>query len=839
MEMEKVRHKHIPGLPALFLVFLMGAGCSESAPDPASPAAPPPEARKKPEKTARKSLVEMLPANTLFSIHVPDIGRTQKALSKTAVMDILQEKAVQKMMALPADKALQWVKELKVSEGIDLKAILDGIQGEAVLGVTLAGMEPGFLVAVDLGASYLPVYSLIRKLGKNRLRLEKRSDMDVLKLRMGRTGGDLEICFHRGRLILARGEDVLKNALRGPATPLTEHPGYRKSVKHTFGQDADCRLYVNLEAIWKLVSLTTSPEVGEAFKELGLDRAVSMVMATTIEGPDFRDRFVFLSKGENPILSSLLINSKVSEETLRTIPGNVESFFTCRVRLDRIPPLLRKLLAAADPASASDADRFLAAAKEELGLPLVEFLAALGEEVVMLKTPSSSVSQGSFQDNPFSGTILSFRMRDPKKVYEALDKLAQNFPGLKPETLGGYPGHSLRLPGDIPLRPRLVFKDGVLLAAADGRTLEAFLNRPRHSILESPTFELKLKEMPPEICALSYSDLRPSVTRLLEGFQEMMPMISTAMDGSGALPFDLQQLPDPDVINRHLTPVTSYVRISEEGMVVESTSPVGTLLMVVPVIAIGASVAIPNLMEESRTTGRRGAGAGAMVGFKNLFKGMSTGRGSRNRVPRGGVNHFSGSKPATPRTPDPVRNTKSTLYLLRSLIQAQAMLQKSAAIDSNNNGVGEYGTFAELAGVAPLRGKKTVLDPPILTTSCGKIQGGILARSGYYLRLCLPDKNGRPQGEKDTGGTPASVAAEEAEKAWCVLAWPQSTLSGTLSFYVDQKGRIYESSFLYRGKKKAPRPEDLLGNKGEMTSGILITGQATDGSRWTPVGQSR
>ena len=83
------------------------------------------------------------------------------------------------------------------------------------------------------------------------------------------------------------------------------------------------------------------------------------------------------------------------------------------------------------------------------------------------------------------------------------------------------------------------------------------------------------------------------------------------------------------------------------------------------------------------------------------------------------------------------------------------------------------------------------------------------------------------------------MAAEMAEKTWCVLAWPQSTLSGTLSFYVDQKGRIYQSSFLYRGKKKAPQPEDLLGNKGDMTSGIQITGQAADGSRWAPVGQIR
>ena len=259
----------------------------------------------------------------------------------------------------------------------------------------------------------------------------------------------------------------------------------------------------------------------------------------------------------------------------------------------------------------------------------------------------------------------------------------------------------------------------------------------------------------------------------------------------------------------------------------------------VPAVAIGASVALPNLMKENRTTGRPGAGPGAMAGFNNLFKGLNTGRGSQNRIPRGGGRHGAGSKPASPRTTDPVRNSKSTLYLLRSLIQAQVMLQKSGAIDSNNNGVGEYGTFGELAGAVPLRGEDTALDPPILTRSCGKIQGGILVWSGYFLRLYLPDKNGRPLGEKDTGGTPTCVAAERAEKAWCVLAWPRSTLSGTLSYYVDHRGLIYQSRFLYRGKKKAPRPEDLLGKKGDLTSGILITGQAADGSRWTPVGQGR
>lgn len=48
-------------------------------------------------------------------------------------------------------------------------------------------------------------------------------------------------------------------------------------------------------------------------------------------------------------------------------------------------------------------------------------------------------------------------------------------------------------------------------------------------------------------------------------------------------------------------------------------------------------------------------------------------------------------------------NERAAIADLRSIASAQAQLASSGAIDTDDDGVGEYGYFGELAGTAPLR----------------------------------------------------------------------------------------------------------------------------------------
>src|SRR5262245_9340570 len=74
-------------------------------------------------------------------------------------------------------------------------------------------------------------------------------------------------------------------------------------------------------------------------------------------------------------------------------------------------------------------------------------------------------------------------------------------------------------------------------------------------------------------------------------------------------------------------------------------------------------------------------------------------------------------------------NENAAIATLRSIASAQAQLQSSCAIDTDADGGGEFGYFGELAGTATLRiwdpatglpGLDVgVLDPPILPTPFG------------------------------------------------------------------------------------------------------------------------
>ncbi|MSR64065.1 MAG: prepilin-type N-terminal cleavage/methylation domain-containing protein, partial [Planctomycetes bacterium] len=97
-------------------------------------------------------------------------------------------------------------------------------------------------------------------------------------------------------------------------------------------------------------------------------------------------------------------------------------------------------------------------------------------------------------------------------------------------------------------------------------------------------------------------------------------------------------------------------------------------------------------------------------------------------------------------------NENAAIATLRSIASAQAQLQSSCAIDTDADGGGEFGYFGEMAGTSGLRiytatgpdvDAAAVLDPSILPTAFGDLQLDsnshcVVERSGYYYKIYLP-----------------------------------------------------------------------------------------------------
>ncbi len=203
-------------------------------------------------------------------------------------------------------------------------------------------------------------------------------------------------------------------------------------------------------------------------------------------------------------------------------------------------------------------------------------------------------------------------------------------------------------------------------------------------------------------------------------------------------------------------------------------------------------------------------------------------------------------------------NESAAIATLRSLSSAQAQVQSSAAIDGDGDGGGEYGYFGELSGADPMRiwvaGAAALgavgadeLDPAVMSAAFGNVINSIVARSGYNFQVWLPGVAFAGVAEAAGGGAAAvqdggagSVVSDNCEVMWCAFAWPvQASNSGNRVFFINQEGDLLQTQNRTGIYTAANGPTPTLGVfeiANDMSSRLGINGvAAVDGNTWTVV----
>jgi len=202
-------------------------------------------------------------------------------------------------------------------------------------------------------------------------------------------------------------------------------------------------------------------------------------------------------------------------------------------------------------------------------------------------------------------------------------------------------------------------------------------------------------------------------------------------------------------------------------------------------------------------------------------------------------------------------NEAAAIATLRSISSAEAQVQSSGAIDTDADGAGEYGTFAELAGSVPMRTSAAgvaaaganpadILNPSILPNAFGIVNGSEVQRSGYYFQIYLPDATFQGLPEMPTGGFTAGPFPDSnnGEIMWCCYAWPVDLNStGNRCFFVNQEGDLLQCQnrqavqFTGDGVTIGVKPTfDEVYNATDMSSGLRVgTAGGPQNTIWTPV----
>ena len=200
-------------------------------------------------------------------------------------------------------------------------------------------------------------------------------------------------------------------------------------------------------------------------------------------------------------------------------------------------------------------------------------------------------------------------------------------------------------------------------------------------------------------------------------------------------------------------------------------------------------------------------------------------------------------------------NESAAIATLRSLSSAQAQIQSSAAIDTDADGGGEYGYFGELAGTDPMRisnagvpaagAAADTLNPAVLSSAFGNVDAnGVVTRSGYCFAIFLPDGAAVPVGIAEAAGGGAGAAfpgSDNAEILWCGYAWPQNVgNSGNRAFFINQEGDLLQTTNRGTG---GPQYNAAAGGPAwsaaytaaDMSSNIASGAAGVDLNTWVPV----
>ena len=114
-------------------------------------------------------------------------------------------------------------------------------------------------------------------------------------------------------------------------------------------------------------------------------------------------------------------------------------------------------------------------------------------------------------------------------------------------------------------------------------------------------------------------------------------------------------------------------------------------------------------------------------------------------------------------------NETAAISTLRNISSSQAQFQASSKADADKDGAGEFGMFRELSGGVAVRtaadGSATggsVMNPPVLSGAFRTLNGnGEVSRSGYLYKMFLPASDGKGVGENQTGNSVVSAVGND------------------------------------------------------------------------------
>jgi len=793
---------------ALLLVVSI-AGCGELAwvPPPPVPlsALEGPQAIAAADKLISTSqrevrLVRAVPAQALFTIHVPDIGGSIERFKQTGLYEWLTSPEVRKQLG-PMVEVFGSLQMPGGSgggpSGIDVNRILKALSGELILslgdirvregqpfpdvkvlaGITVSGAEreaEQLLELVDMLAANQPGVHVEKGTtathGFSRI-VGKAPQPWVV-----------ELALYHDALLAGFGRDTVTGALSRlenlEELSLADSVAFRTCMERCGDPRDAIRIHVDLATAWARYGKYLPPEARHVIQSLKLDDLRSLAMAVRFEGKDIGISTLIDSPGGTDVITQILAAHTVDQQFLERIPSDANSFSIFALDGLRIIRTLREVLPDETRRSFEEG---LATLRED-GVDLEkDVFEVFGPRCAIVNVPAGHPDAAGIDYiwNQLLGTSLIFEVQDPVNAERTLKRLPDetSLARRREVVLDGIRAWSYQferegMPSEFSICYALV--ENYLIVAPSERTLRRMLRA--RSV--SRHFGKLLADVPETAVVVTYDQGRQGL-----GLQ-LAAMMQSFARGMGA-PEPPQQTTRQLAALPAMGPSLSHTVADKRGVFTFTRSPTAGIGSTggLSGLAMVAAIAIPSM-------------------------------------------HAARLK----------ANESAALTSLRSIYTAEETFRTSVIRDADGDGEGEYAFIGELLG-DPRPGEQGARAHRALMSGQWLRKKGDFIRGGYRFRAYLPAEDGSPIGENAEASRLGRVDGDLAETVMVVLAWPVSRgITGERAFYMDASGRIYACGDGVYSKDAAPPPDVLSSQKRNLASRPLRQGEmARDGNRWERV----
>ena len=421
------------------------------------------------QTSATRTLIEKLPAGTLFVLSVKDLDRTKRWFEESPFKDLVKDPEVKPLWEKAMNYVAQWSGKAKEMVGVDFLDMLSQVKGEAAIAltrvqITRQGPSPGIMIALDckdaMDGFQKDVDTLLKLIPEGMFKTAER-ELNGVKIRSFQPQlppedgsrrirgparamkmiGNIHMAWLGTTLILSNdksGFDKLIQVAKGEELKTLGDTQNWKDTMAQLGGAGDSTFFLNISAIAELLEMALPmmpDEVGPVLSALGLDEFPSLGASSFYAKDGVRSKMVLRYTGDGKSgIGSMLAFKESKLEIPRWVPEDAMQVFIFDYDFEAAFGGFMGMVQEMGEEPYEGVTEGLEEFNQEFGLSLQnDIIPALAGPIIMVQNEAiasdaiKSMKSGGMRNfNPMMGggsTLLGIQIRNRKPIERMLEFL--------------------------------------------------------------------------------------------------------------------------------------------------------------------------------------------------------------------------------------------------------------------------------------------------------------------------------------------------------------------------------------------------------------------------------